>query len=1452
MPESTPSFGRGAVGQRIGPWTLRQRIGAGAFGETWRARHADGRVGACKLLEQPPGQELTALARLAHSAVPVLLGGGTDPVPYIAMEVVPGSPLTHLLDAGSQPISLAIQLGSILADALDSVHRTGLWHGDLSPSNILVQQAPALRGWLIDFGLAGGAGGTPAWAAPELLAGGPGSPAGDIYSLALVLRALVIGALPGSNGDRAGAIPSRCEGPPSAPADAPEWMAGLLARMLQPDPAARPSAADVLETLLDHGGQVAGVDPAMVRRRARVCDVVLPGLQEQLDLWMADGGALTLVGRRGAGRVHVLRQIGWQLAAEGRQTLTLHPSELAWGSIEGALAELGCQLPVATDPISRIDELVDLLRVREVVVLVEHLEGCDAASQQLVEAIAGSEVPLCVTVEEHRADLPGVVELPPLDRATLGAVLQRLLGEGADQDAVCMPILEASGGLPGVVVELVCSALECGALVRSLRSWTWVAERAPVLSDAAGPIDLRGLPETAVRVGGIVALQPRGVDLGVLGTLSRCAAGDLDALLDELALRRMVTVFEQRVEVTPSCRAALAATLDDPVRWRRELVAAQAHLHGAVSVELSHHALALDDVSLLAQYAASGVTTLTARDPVAAARLAERAWERIQAPDLALARIEAMRAAGWVEEAATFGAEALPGLAGARRVALCVALGTLEADDRQRPEVGRTWAGLARDALWSRPAPPALLVLEGSIAHCLHDHEAAIRKLDPVLSEPIEQVDEARQALWLRAAVLRSQCLHSLGRPDEAIDQIEAVPPACGADTAPRARLYAALGRLYWLRGRFSEADAAMSSAAARGSGLSAADRARLLNNIGAARYHLGRRRAAVTAWEQALGLFERIGAVREVVRCWVNLSVGYMDSGQWDRADSATKESLERTADGRAPDLQAHAMINAGRLALSRGRLVEAEGRFLQAAEVAGAAGLRRERVEALVRLAEHAVETRRADGRAVVDRAIEAAEEASLSLDLAEGRVLALVLDACGGATEDDLEAGAEAAIGPLREAGAAAAIAELRVWLATAFCEAGLPEGAQSRLDQARSYAQESGAVPLLERIAALQQRLDEERSAKTADDGLMRMVTLAVDINECEELDPLLLRIAEAGRELLGGDRAFVLDQSGAVVAATDDTDIGVPPSSFVVNQVLSTHREVIAADVGERGDLREQRSVALMSLRSVYCAPLLFRETLLGVLYVDSREVRHKDVWKGVQLIQGLAALAAVAIRRTQLKEEQVQQAAEAARFAERAAAADSLAAANESLSKVNEKLRRASIVDPLTQLYNRRHLTAVLSDLDAILGRTGRAYGLIILDIDHFKNINDTWGHPVGDAVLRWVAGLLADVVREEDRAFRFGGEEMVVLVDDASPEGVFALAERLRTDLCRAPFVTDDDEVVSVSASLGVAMAVVPGEGWEDVLRRSDAALYRSKEGGRNRTTVAEPALREGKSAVA
>jgi diguanylate cyclase (GGDEF)-like protein len=1228
-------------------------------------------------------------------------------------------------------------------------------------------------------------------------------------------------------------------------------MSSLLLRMLQPDPAVRPSAADVLEILLDHGGQVAGVDPAMVRRRARVCDVVLPGLQDQIDQWKASGGALTLVGSRGAGRVHVLRQISWQLAADGRQALTLHPSDVAWGSVEGALAELGCSLPVAADPISRIDELVDLFRARDVVVLVEHLGDCDAASQRLVEALAASDLPVCVTVSADRADLPGVVALPPLDRATLGAVLQRLLGDGADQDTVCMPILEVSGGLPGAVVELVCSALECGALVRSLRSWTWVAERAPTASDVGGSIDLRGLPELAVQVGGIVALQPRGVDLGVLGTLSRCAAGDLDALLDELALRRLVTVFEQRVEVTPSCRAALLETLDDPVRWRRELVAAQSHLHG-VSVELSHHALALDDASLLAQYAASGVTALTARDPVAAARLAERAWTRIQAPDLALARIEAMRAAGWVEEAATFGAEALPGLAGARRVAMCVALGSLEADDRQRPEVGRTWAGLARDALWSRPAPPALLVLEGSIAHSLHDHDAAIATLAPVLSEPIEQLEEAQQTLWLRAAVLRSQCLNSLGRPDEAIAQIEAVPAACGADTAPRARLYAALGRLYWLRGRFSEADAAMSSAAERGSGLSAADRARLLNNIGAARYHLGRRRAAVTAWEQALGLFERIGAVREVGRCWVNLSVGYMDSGQWERADRATKESLKRTADGRAPDLQAHAMINAGRLALSRGRLVEAEGRFLQAVGVAGAAGLERERVEALVRLAEHAVETRRADARGAVDRAIEAAEAASLSIDLAEVRVLALVLDAREGATEEALEAGAEAAIGPLREAGAAAAIAELRVWLATAFCDAGLPDASQSRLDQARSYAQESGAVPLLERIAALQQRLDEERSAKTADDGLMRMVSLAVDINECEELDPLLLRIAEAGRELLGGDRSFVLDRSGAVVAATDDTEVGVPPSSFVVNQVLSTHREVIAADVGERGDLREQRSVALMSLRSVYCAPLLFRETLLGVLYVDSREVRHKDVWKGVQLIQGLAALAAVAIRRTQLKEEQVQQAAEAARLTERAAAADSLAAANERLSKVNEKLRRASIIDPLTQLYNRRHLTAVLSDLDAILNRSGRAYGLIILDIDHFKNINDTWGHPVGDAVLRWVAGLLTDVVREEDRAFRFGGEEMVVLVDDASPEGVFALAERLRADLCRAPFVTDDDAVVAVSASLGVAMAEVAGEGWEDVLRRSDAALYRSKEEGRNRTTVAEPALRPGHGAVA
>ena len=1452
MPDSAPIPGRGRVGQQVGPWTLRQRIGAGAFGETWRARHADGRVGACKLLEQPPGQELTALARLAHSAVPVLLGGGTEPVPYIAMEVVPGTPLTHLLDAGPQPISLAVQVGSILADALDCVHRTGLWHGDLSPSNILVQQRPELRGWLIDFGLAGGAGGTPAWAAPELLAGGPGSPAGDIYALALVLRALVIGALPGGSGDRAGAIPSRCEGAPGAPAAAPPWLAALLTRMLQPDPAVRPTAADVLETLLQHGGQVAGVDPAMVRRRARVCDVVLPGLQVQIDRWLASGGPLTLIGGPGSGRVHVLRQIGWKLAAAGRQTLTLHPSELAWGSVESALAELGCPLPAASDPISRIDELVDLLRQRDVVVLVEHLDGCDEHSQQLVQALACTDQTLCVTAEGPATDLPGVVPLPRFDRDALGAVLQRLLGEGADQDAVCQPILDASGGLPGRVVELVCAALACGALVRSLRSWTWVAERAPVLPDAVDRLDLRGLSDAAIRVGGIIALQPRGVELGVLGTLARCAAGDLDTLLDELALRRLVTVFERRVEAGPSSRAALVETLDDPVRWRRELVAAQSHLHGAVSVELSHHALALDDVSLLAQYAASGVTTLTSRDPVAASRLAERAWARLQAPDLALARIEAMRAAGWVEEAARFGAEALPGLAGARRVAMCVALGTLEADDRQRPEVGRTWASMARDALWSRPAPLALLVLEGSIAHCMHDHEEAIAKFAPVLGEPVDDGDEARRTLWLRAAVLRSQCLHSLGRPDEAITQIESIPAEVGAGTAPRARLHAALGRLYWLRGRFSEADSAMSSAAARGSGLGAGDRARLLNNIGAARYHLGRRRAAVTAWEQALGLFERIGASREVVRCWVNLSVGYMDLGQWDRADRATQESLARTVDGRAPDLQAHAMINSGRLALSRGRLIEAEARFLQAVEVAGAAGLRRERVEALVRLAEHAVETRRADARAVADRAIAAAEESALSLDLAEGRVLALVLDAREGATEAELEAGAEKAIGPLREAGAAAAIAELRVWLATAFCEAGLPTAAQSHLDQARSYAQESGAVPLLDRIAALQLRLDEARSAKNTDDGLMRMVTLAVDINECEELDPLLLRIAEAGRELLGGDRAFVLDQWGAVVAATHDAEAGVPPSSFVVNQVLSTHREVIAADVGERGDLREQRSVALMSLRSVYCAPLLFRNTLLGVLYVDSREVRDKDVWKGVQLIQGLAALAAVAIRRTQLKEEQVHQAAQAARLAERAAAADSLAAANDRLSKVNEKLRRASIVDPLTQLYNRRHLTAVLSDLDATLSRTGRPYGLIILDIDHFKGINDTWGHPVGDAVLRWVAAMLTHVVREEDRTFRFGGEEMVVLVDDATPQGVFALAERLRTDLSRAPFVTEDDALVAVTASLGVAMAEVPGEGWEGVLRRSDAALYRSKEGGRNRSTVAEPALRPGQGAVA
>lgn len=155
--------------------------------------------------------------------------------------------------------------------------------------------------------------------------------------------------------------------------------------------------------------------------------------------------------------------------------------------------------------------------------------------------------------------------------------------------------------------------------------------------------------------------------------------------------------------------------------------------------------------------------------------------------------------------------------------------------------------------------------------------------------------------------------------------------------------------------------------------------------------------------------------------------------------------------------------------------------------------------------------------------------------------------------------------------------------------------------------------------------------------------------------------------------------------------------------------------------------------------------------------------------------------------------------------------------------------------DALTGLYNRHYLQQHLPRLHARAMESGRPLAMIVCDLDHFKSVNDRFGHAAGDAVLRSVAARLSGGVRTPDLVTRFGGEEFIVLLPDADIAGATLIAERLRSAVAGTPVALPCGASISVTASFGVSTVLWDEGNVELALRRADAALYRAKRQGRN-----------------
>ena len=222
-----------------------------------------------------------------------------------------------------------------------------------------------------------------------------------------------------------------------------------------------------------------------------------------------------------------------------------------------------------------------------------------------------------------------------------------------------------------------------------------------------------------------------------------------------------------------------------------------------------------------------------------------------------------------------------------------------------------------------------------------------------------------------------------------------------------------------------------------------------------------------------------------------------------------------------------------------------------------------------------------------------------------------------------------------------------------------------------------------------------------------------------------------------------------------------------------------------------------------------CLPLMAQGESLGVLHLSSSDGSTGD--RGSESKQRMATTVADQL---------------------------GLAVAN---LKLRETLRNQSIRDPLTGLFNRRYMEETLERELSRARRTNASLSLMMMDLDHFKHFNDTFGHEAGDVLLREVGRLLQEAVRGGDVACRYGGEEFVLILPEASAETTRLRGERLRESIKHLYVTQGGQSIGSVSASFGVATFPHNGTGGDALVKAADTALYLAKGTGRDRVTVAE-----------
>ena len=344
-----------------------------------------------------------------------------------------------------------------------------------------------------------------------------------------------------------------------------------------------------------------------------------------------------------------------------------------------------------------------------------------------------------------------------------------------------------------------------------------------------------------------------------------------------------------------------------------------------------------------------------------------------------------------------------------------------------------------------------------------------------------------------------------------------------------------------------------------------------------------------------------------------------------------------------------------------------------------------------------------------------------------------------------------------------------------------------------------------------IKILEQKEQDQRMLAEA------LLDTAMALNSTLRLDEILDRILENVGKLIVYDSAMVLlieenrvrriryknnPQDSSTKPVLGDVDanlINVP----ILDKIMKTKKPYHSNDIQADERWKIIATQGMKRIRSLICAPILIGNKVMGLINIISGTPDFFTL-QHTERIMAFANQAAVAFENARLFEQ----------------------------------AEHLSLTDPLTNLYNMRYMYELAKRELELNRRHSRTFSLAMIDIDHFKNVNDKYGHKTGDMALREISARILKSVRTVDIVARYGGEEFIVLMPETGSEEAFQIAERIRLNVAESQ-IEDDDQKFSLTLSIGIAETKENIQVFDDLLFFSDKALYAAKDAGRNQTVI-------------